>query len=835
MDTGVPLPVAEDTPDGLPPVPFVPPTRQRYTLAEIHAMGGLGRVWLAYDDQIGRSVALKEIRPDRAGDAALWAGFLREARITGQLEHPNIVPVYELGRRPGTGEPFYTMRLVKGRTLSEAAAAYHQQRLRGEAGPLELRELLGVFVAACNAVGYAHARGVVHRDLKGRNVVLGDFGEVIVLDWGLAKVVGDPGGAAGSLEAVAEGSVQAEAAQTQEGQVSGTPAYMAPEQTSGTPGAVGHAADIYGLGAVLYEVLTGQPPFTGGSTEEILRRVREEAPVPPRQRCRAIPRALEAVCLKALAKQPEDRYASVQELAGEIRRWLADEPVAAYRESRLSRLLRWTRRHPALVAGTSALILTATVALGISTALLGYQKSRTEEARRGEAKQREKAEHNLQKVLGAVDRFMTHISVSRERLGQEPRLEILWHQVYEHGASFFKDYLREVAGNSRLRRETGRAHHCLGIIREQLGEFAQAEEAYAQALAIQQQLVDDDPQAPDRRQDLANTYNSLGGLLFRMQRHAEAREKVRHTLNLQEQLVAEHPNVGAYRTQLIRVYSNVVPLFMELDQAKEAEGYCRRALDLSRSLDAAQAATPEVRAQKVNVLHHLSRLLFLSGRFAEADRTFAQALELRRELVTKHPQNPLEQAEAARFLRKSLEELAKLPAPIAQQPRIQNLWANTFHQLAVVLGDQDHWQECPRLLEQAVAHQRAALSRQPSEPAFREDLQKHHRQLVVTLLHREDHAGAAKVVEEFLRDGANEGKDSYAAAGFLSRCGNLAAKDARLTPDQRDRTTTTYGARSLTLLCAALRTGYAKLDQVRKNPDLAWLRERAEFQALLKE
>ena len=162
-------------------------SRDRYTLTHLHAKGGMGRVWLARDGSLGRQIALKDLRPDQADNSILCSRFLYEAKITAQLEHPGIVPVYEVGQ----GEvPYYTMRFVKGRTLSEAIRAYHKKRVAGEADSVDLVALLASFVGVCHAVAYAHSRGVIHRDLKGQNVVLGDFGEVIVLDWGLAKRVG---------------------------------------------------------------------------------------------------------------------------------------------------------------------------------------------------------------------------------------------------------------------------------------------------------------------------------------------------------------------------------------------------------------------------------------------------------------------------------------------------------------------------------------------------------------------------------------------------------------------------------------------------------------------
>ncbi len=355
--------------------------RERYTLTRLHARGGIGRVWLARDADLGREVALKEVRPERVENPRVWARFLLEAKITGQLEHPAIVPVYELGKRPDDQRPFYTMRFIRGRTLSEAVQAYHRRK-KGEAGPLDLRTLLGAFIAVCNAVGYAHSRGVIHRDLKGQNVVLGDFGEVILLDWGLAKILPRETGPRSAGETRAEDSLlpqmavgpEAEPEATMQGQVLGTPAYMAPEQAEGRLDLIDVRTDIYGLGALLYEILAGQPPFTGPDTQEVLQRVIHAAPVPPRELAADAPPALQAVCLKALAKRPADRYPSARALAHEVEHWLADEPVAAYPERLPTRLARWGRRHKALVAGAAALLVTAVAALTLGTVLLRHKQ-----------------------------------------------------------------------------------------------------------------------------------------------------------------------------------------------------------------------------------------------------------------------------------------------------------------------------------------------------------------------------------------------------------------------------------------------------------------------------
>jgi WD40 repeat protein/tRNA A-37 threonylcarbamoyl transferase component Bud32 len=333
----------------------------RYTLTRLHATGGIGRVWVAYDSDLGREVALKELRPERSQDRGFADRFLHEARITGQLEHPGIVPVYELTRRPEDGQPYYTMRFIRGRTLTDAIRAYHDKRAAGRAEPLERVALLNAFVATCNAVAYAHSRGVIHRDLKGQNVVLGDFGEVVVLDWGFAKVLGGADDSAGAAPVVP--AAEAGPGHTMQGQVIGTPAYMSPEQGDVRSDRIDRRTDVYGLGAILYELLTGRPPFPGAEVQEVLRQVREAEPARPRQVRAGVPRALEAVCLRALAREPARRYGSAGELAREVQRWLADEPVAAYREPAVARLGRWARRHQPLVAGLTALLLTAVVSV----------------------------------------------------------------------------------------------------------------------------------------------------------------------------------------------------------------------------------------------------------------------------------------------------------------------------------------------------------------------------------------------------------------------------------------------------------------------------------------
>lgn len=294
-------------------------TGPRYSLNNLHAAGGIGEIWLARDLALDRDVAVKKLQTQRAPSELTKVRFLREARITGQLDHPGVVPVYEICQDEATGLPYYTMRFLRGRTLTEAVRDYHSERR--DRGP-QLKSLLGLlnaFDIICNTVAYAHSKGIIHRDLKCENVILGDYGEVVVIDWGLAKQYG-------RVEVVAE-DVDLEAvrpAETVAGHILGTPAYMAPEQAAGETDAIGPATDVYGLSAILYEILCGQPPFTGTSTIEVLKQVRSATPAKPSEVAPGIPAALEQICLTGLAKAPGERHASADRLAKVVRAWVSE-------------------------------------------------------------------------------------------------------------------------------------------------------------------------------------------------------------------------------------------------------------------------------------------------------------------------------------------------------------------------------------------------------------------------------------------------------------------------------------------------------------------------------
>lgn len=340
----------------------------RYSLQGIHAEGSIGRVWLAQDVQLGRSIALKELRPEKIDDPIAQKRFLREAKITGQLEHPYIVPVHRLHTGP---HPYYTMRLVRGRTLDAAIAHFHRATEAGTL-PSALRSsnLLVWLIQVAQAVGFAHCRRVLHRDLKPTNVMVGDHGEVSVLDWGLARVCtpcdDDPDHDESTPVPDLPDTVNAGA--TMSGQVLGTPAYMSPEQSDGRTDLLDARSDIYGLGAIMYEILTGRSPhhrFDTSNPKKYFRQIQVEAIPAPRSLRDDVPRALEAICLKCLEKNPAERYPSTKELIEDIQHWLVREPVSAYREPPGQRVARYMIRHwrwsQAIVIGLILIIVTTTI------------------------------------------------------------------------------------------------------------------------------------------------------------------------------------------------------------------------------------------------------------------------------------------------------------------------------------------------------------------------------------------------------------------------------------------------------------------------------------------
>ena len=317
----------------------------RYEIMEELARGGSGRILVVFDRHVGRKIAMKELlsdiskAPSQDDDPQVTAirnRFLREARVTGRLEHPSIVPVYEIGQHPD-GSFYYTMRLVKGTTLLSA--------IKKCRSVFDRLELLPHFYHVCNAVAYAHSKGVINRDLKPSNVMIGEFGETVVLDWGLAKIKG-------SDETVFVRHDDEGVGKTVVGQAIGTPSYMPPEQAEGNIGEIDEISDIYSLGAILYQILTGKTPFSGRTTDEIIRKVLNENVESAVQKDRDIPPELAAIAEKALSKSKDERYASVGEMIDDLSAYMSGRKVGVYHYSVFESLKFVAVRHKAAFIST---------------------------------------------------------------------------------------------------------------------------------------------------------------------------------------------------------------------------------------------------------------------------------------------------------------------------------------------------------------------------------------------------------------------------------------------------------------------------------------------------
>ena len=599
-------------------------SEHRYERTRLHATGGMGRVWLARDNSIGRNVALKELRPEGAGTLGISRRFLNEAKVTGQLEHPGIVPVYEVAT-DASGQPFYTMRFVKGRTLHEEVQEFIKRRTESGYSPMELRELITALIGVANAIGYAHSRGVIHRDLKGQNVVLGNFGEVVVLDWGLASFVGATDVDDDRLPVSGSGVAN----QTHAGQVVGTPAYMSPEQASGNSDNMAVQTDVFGLGAMLYEMLTGKAPFGGDLVAETLAKAKAGFCESPRSVWSECPRALEAICIKAMAKDQVDRYASAINFADDLRRWLADESVHAYPDPILVRISRWARRHKSTVVTVSALAVTALIALAISMVLISREQVKTAAAYK-------RAEANLAKAREAVQRMLTE--VGDERLKNVPQMEKLRETLLKEALEFNKGFLQD-SDDPEIRKEAGLAHGNLASIYLMLGKADEALNSGRQGVEILTDLRQSAPKNQDYTRTLAGSLLNSAHTQQILGRSAETEATCRKALDLLEPLAAGKSVDDGLLDMIASCQREIGNARLATGESEDAESWFGKALKTSEQMSDDGQKSLSVLQNRSNVRSALGRLMVTAGRTKEARDQFNDMLRLTSTLVEKQPEN----------------------------------------------------------------------------------------------------------------------------------------------------------------------------------------------------
>ena len=602
-----------------------------YELLSELGRGGMGVVYKARQLGLNRLVALKMILAANRASARDLARFHIEAEAVAQLVHPNIVQIFEVGEREGC--PFFSLEFVAGGTLADYTEAQAQPP----------RRAARIVRALAAAMDFAHRRGIIHRDLKPANVLIAlpetalkpeqgapaplDICIPKITDFGLAKrLEGDSG-------------------QTRDGAIMGTPNYMAPEQARGKTREIGPAADIYALGSILYDLLTGTPPFKGSTIMETLQLVMNREPVPPRQVNVLVPSDLSTICLKCLEKDPAKRYATAGELAEDLRRYLEGEPILARSTTWLERGVKWSRRRPATAAlvGVCVLAVLGMSLGGVAFAL--HEQANAAQARslqleaeterenaltqKGIAETaRRAAEANFLEACSAVDEML--LQVGSQRLAAEPRMEIVRRELLNKAAAFYAKHLKENSSDSLLaygndpnvRWRAARSSYQLGGIEQLLGNANKAEDHYHAAAELLGELKERFPTDRRYRQDLANAHHHLGVLYAEQHKWHKAEKEHEEAQTLRKVLVAEDGDNTDYQYDVALSTFNLGQVEFQRKRLHEARTAFQTALEQTRHL---QTNASAVHQQLARVCNNLGQTLQELGERAEAKKAYEQA------------------------------------------------------------------------------------------------------------------------------------------------------------------------------------------------------------------
>jgi len=758
----------------------------RYLLGEEIARGGMGVVHRATDTVLGRQVAVKVLQEKYAADSGPAGRFADEPRITGQLQHPNIPAVHDLGVLPD-GRPFLAMKLIKGETLEDL--------LQGRTDPAEGR---GRFVAAfeqvCQAVAYAHAHDVIHRDLKPANVMVGAFGEVQVMDWGLAKVLGvRPGERTDPEETTAATEVvslrDSDDLFTRAGSVLGTPAFMPPEQAAGAVSTIDTRSDVFGLGALLAVVLTGEPPFVAESSES----ARVKAAQGDVSECFARLEAcgadpdLVALCKRCLARRPEDRPVD----AGAVAKAVAELRAASDERARRAELdrvkaegearealaradeQRQRRRLLLTASGIIALVLLA----GLSVSLWQTRRAlQAEAAANTNAEQArlngEEAERNAQQARDERDAKAAALAAEQKARADETKArqqafaalrsmatEVVERKfaqgtvLTEEDRAFLRgviaqfDAFAAIKGDdadSRAVRADGRFR--VGYMRSRLGELKEAEQDFDQALSIQKQLAAEFPSRPEFRQQLAATHINRGNLLSITGRPREAEKDYDQALDIQKQLATDFPTRPEFRKELATSYNNRGILLNNTGRPREAEKDYDQALSIQKQLAADFPTRTEFRQELARSHNNRGILLNNTGRSREAEKDYDQALMIHKQLAADFPSRPEFRHQLARSHNnrgtlfhdtgrpkeaeqdydQALMIHKQLAADFPSRPEFRHELARSYNNRSNLLRATGRPKEAEQDCGQALSIQKQLAADFPSRPEYRLDLAGSH-------------------------------------------------------------------------------------------------------------
>ena len=804
-------------------------------LAEI-ARGGMGIVYKARQLSLGRIVALKMIRSGRFADDEEVRRFRVEAQAAAHLDHPHIVPVYEVGTHDG--HDYYTMGYVEGRSLEQQLAA----------GPLPPREAADLLSTVAAAIHFAHQKGIIHRDLKPSNVLLAPREHPLsdsssgrrdrphpfpfeprITDFGLARRLESPDRL------------------TITGQVVGTPSYMSPEQAAGQP--VGPATDVYSLGALLYCTLTGRPPFRAASLLDTLHQVRTQEPVPPRQINAGVPRDLETICLRCLSKDPATRYASAGELADDLARFLRGETILARRAPWWERSGKWARRRPA--AALLTVVVAASVVIGGS--MLAWFRFRLGEGRSQLAQQQEQL--NQERIAGdALASTVLAASVDMVRLatidgfGTADFLDAERRAVFSQSIARYEQLIpvleRRVAeadDPAAYRQLLASCHFNLGALQLTLGS-PRTEQSLLAARALWRELSAGAEPSAEARRGLATCCFNLGEYYLGVGDLPQAESCLSESLPLAESLTSDQQ---ADLTGRIRAERGL--LFASQGRLAEAERDFQAAASI---LEAQLKKTPTdaaVSGRLGRVQYSLGLVCLSTSRYGEADGHYRRAIEIQQPLVDRVGTNHRfrhdlavsltnsgqlrwqlqDLAGADTSLEQAVEE-ARTLVKLAPSDRSRAVVGRSCYHRASLLFSQQNADDAAPLLEESLAAL-DAIERDPVPdlPALRQMVRFG---LLQASLQRKDHRRAFAMVEQMAPHSPQSGDELFLGASYCAQCAVLAAVDSDLGESDRRPLVRQYGDRAIDLLRQAADAGFHDAGRLAGAPEWETLRQRDDYQ-----